>query len=64
MDSVVKKIQRIKIEIEETIEEQVSNFNYVGNLTSGEKNCINIELQRYNKMNGIIKSTFWKLYDN
>ena len=37
MDSVVKKIQRIKIEIEETIEEQVSNFNYVGNLTSGEK---------------------------
>jgi hypothetical protein len=40
--------------------EQVSSFNCLGNLISNEEKDINIKLQRYNKMNGIIKSHFGK----
>jgi hypothetical protein len=50
-----KNIQRVKIEIEGKIIEQVSNFNYLGSLISNEEKDINTKLQRYNKMNGIIK---------
>jgi hypothetical protein len=50
----------VKIEIESKIIEQVSSFNYLKNLISNEENDINIKLQRYNKMNGIIKHHFWK----
>jgi hypothetical protein len=50
-----KNIQRVKIEIEGKIIEQVSNFNYLGSLVSNEEKDINAKLQRYNKMNGIIK---------
>jgi hypothetical protein len=55
-----KNIQRVKIEIEGKITEQVSSFNYLGNLISNEEDDINIKLQRYNKMNGIIKHHFGK----
>jgi hypothetical protein len=55
-----KNIQRVKIEIEGKIKEQVSSFNYLGNLISNEEKDINIKLQRYNKMNGIIKRNFGK----
>jgi hypothetical protein len=55
-----KNIQRAKIEIEGKIIEQVSSFNCLGNLISNEEKDINIKLQRYNKMNGIIKRHFGK----
>jgi hypothetical protein len=55
-----KNIQRAKIEIEGKIIEQVSSFNYLGNLISNEEKDINIKLQIYNKMNGIIKRNFRK----
>jgi RNA binding exosome subunit len=55
-----KNIQRVKIEIEGKMIEQVSSFNYLGNLISNEEKDINIKLQRYNKMNGIIKCNFAK----
>jgi hypothetical protein len=55
-----KNIQRVKIEIEGKMTEQVSSFNYLGNLISNEEKDINIKLQRYNKMNGIIKCHFGK----
>jgi hypothetical protein len=47
--------QRVKIEIEGKIIKQISNFNYIGNLISNEEKDINAKLQKYNKMNGIIK---------
>jgi hypothetical protein len=50
-----KNIQMVKIKIEGKIIEQVSIFNYLGNLISNEEKDINIKLERYNKMNGIIK---------
>jgi hypothetical protein len=50
-----KNVQRTKTEIKGKIVEQVSNFNYLGQLISNEENGINIKLQRYNKMNGRIK---------
>jgi hypothetical protein len=50
-----KNIQRVEIETEGKIIEQVSNFNYLGHLISNEEKDINIKLQIYNKMNGIIK---------
>jgi hypothetical protein len=53
-----KNVQRVKIELESKIIEQVSNFNYLGNLISNEEK--DIKLQRYNKMNGIIKQHFGK----
>jgi hypothetical protein len=55
-----KNIQRVKIETEGKIIEQVSSFNYLGNLIPNEEKDINIKLQRYNKMNGIIKQHFGK----
>jgi hypothetical protein len=55
-----KNIQRVKIEIEGKIIEQVSNFNYLGSLISYEGKDINAKLQIYNKMNGIIKRHFRK----
>jgi hypothetical protein len=55
-----KKIQRVKIEIEGKIIEQVSNFNHLGSLMSNEEKDINAKLHRYNKMNGIIKQHFRK----
>jgi hypothetical protein len=55
-----KNIQRVKIEIEGKIIEQVSNFNYLGSLISNEEKDVNAKLQRYNKMNGIIKRHFGK----
>jgi hypothetical protein len=50
----------MKIEIEGKIIEQVSNFNCLGSLISNEEKDINAKLQRYNKMNGIIKQHFGK----
>jgi hypothetical protein len=55
-----KNIQRVKIEIEGKIIEQVSNFNDLGSLISNEEKEVNAKLQRYNKMNGIIKRHFGK----
>jgi hypothetical protein len=55
-----KNIQRVKIEIGGTIIEQVSSFNYLGNLISNDEKDINIKLQIYNKINGIIKRHFGK----
>jgi hypothetical protein len=55
-----KNIQQDKIEIEGKIIEQVSDFNYLGNLISHKEMDINIKLQRYNKMNGVIKRHFRK----
>jgi hypothetical protein len=40
-----KNIQQVKIEIEGKIIEQVSDFNYLGNLISHEEMDINIKLQ-------------------
>jgi hypothetical protein len=54
-----KNIQGVKIEIEGKIIEQVSNFNYVGSLVSNGEKDINAKLQRYNKMNVIIKRHFF-----
>jgi hypothetical protein len=50
-----KNIQWVKIEIEGKIIEKVSNFIYLGSLTSNEEKYMNAKLQRYNKMKGIIK---------
>jgi hypothetical protein len=50
-----RNVQRVKIEIEGKITEQVSNFNYLGYLISSDDNDISVKVQRYNKMNGIIK---------
>jgi hypothetical protein len=58
-----KNIQKMKIEIEGKIIEQVSNFNCLGSLISNEEKDIDAKLQRYNKMNGIIKQHFSK-HDN
>jgi hypothetical protein len=55
-----KNIQRVKIETEGKIIEQVSNFNYLGSLISNEEKDINAKLQRCFKMNGIIKRHFGK----
>jgi hypothetical protein len=55
-----KNIQRVKVEIEDKIIEQVSSFNYMGNLISNEEKDINLKLQRCNKMNGTIKRHFGK----
>jgi hypothetical protein len=41
-----KNIQRVKIEIEGKIIEQVSNFNYLGSVISNEEKDINAKLQR------------------
>jgi hypothetical protein len=57
---LVLRVQRVKIEIEVKIIEQVSNLNYLGGLISNEEKDINAKLQRYNKMNGIIKRHFGK----
>ena len=35
---------------------QVSNFNYLKNLTPNAENYMNVKFQRYNKMNGEIES--------
>jgi hypothetical protein len=53
-----KNVQRVKTEIEGKLIEQVSNFNYLGNVISHEEKDISAELQRYNKMNGITKCHF------
>jgi hypothetical protein len=55
-----KNIQRVKTEIEGKIIEQVSNFTYVGNTFSEHKKDIDIKLQKYNKMNGVIRRHFGK----
>jgi hypothetical protein len=55
-----ENIERVKLEIEEKIIEQASNFNYLGYLISNYANDISKKLQRYNKMNGIIKDHFGK----
>jgi hypothetical protein len=39
-----KNIQRVKIEIESKIIEQVSSFNYLGSLISNEEKDINAKL--------------------
>jgi hypothetical protein len=46
-----KNIQRVKIESEGKIIEQVFNFNDLGSLIQNEEKDINAKLQRYNKMN-------------
>jgi hypothetical protein len=50
-----KDVQRVKIEIKGKIIKRVSNFKYLGYIISNEEKDINITLQRYNKMNEIIK---------
>jgi hypothetical protein len=40
----------VKIEIEGKIMEQVSNFNYIGNLISSKEKDININLQKLKKV--------------
>jgi hypothetical protein len=62
-----KNIQREKteiegkiIEIEGNILEQVSDFTYLGNTFSEHKKDIDIKLQKYNKINGIIRRHFSK----
>jgi len=37
---------------------QICNISYLGNLKFGEEKGVNIELQRYNEMNAIIKLPF------
>jgi hypothetical protein len=60
MGSCGKNIQRFKMETEGKIIEQVSNFIYLGHIMPNEEKDINEELQKYNKMNGIIKCHFGK----
>jgi hypothetical protein len=55
-----KNVQRVKIEMEGKIVDKFSNFNYLGHLISNEEKDINIKLQRYNKLKGIIKCHFGK----
>jgi hypothetical protein len=50
----------MKIEIEGKIIEQVSDFAYLGNTFSEHKNDVDIKLQKYNKMNGVIRRHFGK----
>jgi hypothetical protein len=52
-----KNKQRVKTEIEGTIVEQVSDFKYLNILISDESD-VNIELERYSKINGTIARNF------
>jgi outer membrane protein assembly factor BamE (lipoprotein component of BamABCDE complex) len=51
----VVNTHRVKIAIDDKIIEQVTNFIYLGN---GKD--INTKLQKYNKLNGVIKRHFGK----
>jgi hypothetical protein len=53
-------IKRVKIEIENRIIEQVSDFKYLGHMFSDQLKDIDIKLQTYNKLNGVIKRNFGK----
>jgi adenine deaminase len=55
-----KNIKRVfKLETERKSIELVSNFNYLWYIISDD-NDISIKLQRYNKLNGMIKGHFCK----
>jgi hypothetical protein len=55
-----KDTQRVKIVIDDKIIEQISSFIYLGNLISNKEKDINTKLQKYNKLNGVIKRHFGK----
>jgi hypothetical protein len=55
-----KNMQRVEVDIEGKTIEPVSNFNYLGYLISDDDKDINMKLQIYNKMNGIIECRFGK----
>jgi hypothetical protein len=57
-------IQRVKIKIGNRIIEQVTDIKYLGNMFSDHLKDIDIKLQTYNKLNGIIKRNFGKKNDN
>jgi hypothetical protein len=55
-----KNLRRFKVDTEVKIIDQVSNFNCLGHIISYEEYGINAKLQRYNKMNRIMKCHFGK----
>jgi hypothetical protein len=55
-----KNIKRAKLESEGKIKQQVFNFNYLRYIISYDDNDISIKLQKYNKLNGMIKGHFCK----
>lgn len=60
MNYLRKNTKRVKLVIERKIIEVVSNFNYFGYIISDDDNDTSIKLQRYNKLNGMIKGHFCK----
>jgi hypothetical protein len=54
------RIQRIKIVINDNPVEQVSDFKYLGYLTSDYKSDLENNIQIYNKINGVIRRHFGK----
>jgi hypothetical protein len=55
-----KKIQRVKIVINDKIIEQVTEFKYIWYFISEYKSDLEDKLQTYNKMNGTIWRHFGK----
>jgi predicted SPOUT superfamily RNA methylase MTH1 len=53
-------IQRVKIEINDNIIEQVTDFKYLGYHMSEFKSDLEDKLQTYNKINGAIRRHFGK----
>jgi hypothetical protein len=46
--------------VKEKFQNKFLNFNYLGYIISDDDNDVSIKLQRYNKLNGIIKGHFCK----
>jgi hypothetical protein len=55
-----KNLQRSKIVIGDTINEQVTEFMYVGNMISEFKTDITTKIHQHNKINGSIRRHFGK----
>ena len=53
-------IQRVKIVINDSITEQVTDFKYLGYCISEYKSDLEDKLQTYNKINGAIQRHFGK----
>jgi len=54
------RIQRVKIVINDSIIEQITDFKYLGYSISEYKSDLEDKLQTYNKINGAIRRLFGK----